>query len=94
MIELDAQLQDQINATASRYYWQARLHNGHRVPTRELLNIAQQAIQNFHDATLSAGLDKLPETEMGKFVRAAEAWLTRERGKLWKLAEQEGDEKC
>lgn len=84
MTQLDTQLQDQINRTASRYYWQARLLKGHLVPTRELSQLALQAIENFH----SAG-HELPRTEMTAFVEAAEAWLERNRGKIWRIAAEE-----
>lgn len=87
MIELDVQLQDQINAAATRYYWAARLHSGrHWVPTRRLMSIAQEAIAAFHDAGLNR---ELPRTEMASFVDAAEAWLVRNQGKIWKLARLE-----
>jgi hypothetical protein len=86
MTELDPALQDEIKAAATRFYWQAQLLNGHQVPTRRLISIAQQAIQAFHDAGVNR---ELPRTEMSKFIDAAEAWLERQRGRIWKLAAAE-----
>ena len=85
MIELDPQLQDQINASADRYYWQIRLERGAWVPTRQLVRMAREAIEEFN----AAGIHEHPKTDMHNYIDAADARLERERGKLWKLMEQE-----
>jgi hypothetical protein len=93
---MDAELQTQINANwakveseiaidATRRYWLTKLIRGERLPTRELWNLTLAAIQDFHDASR----DEFPKTEMAKFVDAAEAWLNRNQGKIWKLAAEE-----
>jgi hypothetical protein len=77
-------IESEIAKSSERYFWQIRLLNGHHIPTRQLSQLALAAIENFH----SAG-NELPRTEMTAFVEAAEQWLVRNQGKLWKLAAEE-----
>jgi hypothetical protein len=84
VIKLDPVLESEVSASAEKYFWQARLHSGHRIPTRRLMSLALQAIQDFREAG-----GNLPTTDMSRFVDAAEAWLDRQRGRIWKLAAAE-----
>lgn len=79
-----AKVQDAVKANAQRLYWQTRLLNGQHVPTRRLMSLALQAIEDFRHAG-----DNLPRTEMAKFVEASEKFLTIQRGRIWALAAAE-----
>ena len=80
-----AKVEDEIRVNAERLYWRARLERGTFVPTRQLVNIAREVIDEFN----SAGVDEFPRTDVHNFIDSAEKWLDRQRGKLWKLMEQE-----
>jgi hypothetical protein len=86
MVQLDAQIQDEITASADRYYWLIRLQRGAHVPTRKLMNVALAAIADFHDASVN---ENNSPTDVGRFVAAAEAWLVRVQGRIWKIAAEE-----
>jgi hypothetical protein len=87
-----AKVEDEVRVNAQRLLWRTKLIRGDRLPVRELLIIAQRAIADFHDATLSAGLNDLPKTEMAKFVDSADAWLARMSGRLFRLANEENEQ--
>ena len=96
MSELQAQLdanwtkiESEISASAERFYWQARLFDGHRVPTRQLMRLALAAIEDFN----AANIDENSPSDVARFVRSADAWLTRERGRIWAIAQQEEAQK-
>ena len=71
-------------ADATKIYWRTKLLRGESIPTQQLMNLAQQAIDNFH-----AGITTGTQTEMAKFVDIVEGWLVRNRGRFWKMMQEE-----